>query len=118
MSALLLNALFFIGDDASLVGPDADKAALLQGISEKENRIKVWEVQQRLVPPPPDLVKPHRIFVREGSWQHQSLLVGAAWPFARHYFLLVGECLIFFVYCTRIACMRIAHGADVHMHVL
>ena len=38
-----------------------------QGIKEKENRIKVWQVQQKLVPPPPDLVKPHRVFVREGS---------------------------------------------------
>eukprot|EP00939_MAST-03C_sp_MAST-3C-sp1_P004888 g4888.t1 len=36
------------------------------GISEKENRIKVWEIQQRLVPPPPEIVKPHRMFVLEG----------------------------------------------------
>eukprot|EP00940_MAST-03C_sp_MAST-3C-sp2_P001392 g1392.t1 len=53
------------------------------GISEKENRIKVWEVQQRMVPPPPDLVKPHRIFVREGS----LMKVCRRTDKSRHFFL-------------------------------
>jgi len=53
------------------------------GVTEKENRIKVWEVQQRMVPPPPDLVKPHRTFVREGK----LLKVCRRTDKARHFFL-------------------------------
>eukprot|EP00939_MAST-03C_sp_MAST-3C-sp1_P000879 g879.t1 len=79
-----------------------------QGITEKENRIKVWEVQQTLVPPPSDLIAPHRVFVREGVLEKVCRRTNKA-----RYFFLFNDLII---YGERLMGKRlVAHRRSVYL---
>ena len=61
-----------------------------KGVTEKENRLKMWEVQQMLTPSPTDLVQPHRSYVREGYLTKVCRRTNKRW-----YFFLFTDILIY-----------------------
>jgi len=77
-------------------------------VSERENRIKVLEVRQTLVPQPEDLVRPHRRYVREGYLWKVCRKTNKRW-----YFYLFNDILI---YGYKMGSSRVQHKRTIELH--
>lgn len=78
-----------------------------KGVTEKENRIKMWRVQRTLVPTPEDLIQPHRLYVREGYLTKVCRRTNKRW-----YFFLFSDILI---YGYKLSGSRVQHKRTIEL---